>query len=90
MMGTTPEARQIEQSLNRLNKEIANNRYYAGLLGFLSEALTQMTNMDALLQQTPTGSTNMEIARNMSNTLQRIKNIKAGYYHIVKALSSMD
>lgn len=40
MMGTTPEARQIEQSLNRLNKEIANNRYYAGLLGFLSEALT--------------------------------------------------
>lgn len=46
--------------------------------------------MDALLQQTPTGSTNMEIARNMSNTLQRIKNIKAGYYHIVKALSSMD
>lgn len=88
--GITPETRQMEQVLNRLNNEIANNRYYAGLLGFLSEALTQVTNMDTLLQQTPTGSTNIEVARNMSNTLQRIKNIQAGYYDIVKALSSMD
>lgn len=90
MLGTTPEARQIEQSLNRLNREIASNRYYAGLLGFLSEALTQMTGIDNLLQQTPTGSTNLEVAKNMANTLQRVKNIRAGYYHIVKALSAMD
>lgn len=90
MLGTTPEARQIEQSLNRLNREIASNRYYAGLLGFLSEALTQMTGIDNLLQQTPTGSTNLEVAKNMTNTLQKVKNIRAGYYHIVKALSAMD
>lgn len=90
MMGTTPEAKQVEASLNRLNKEIASNRYYAGLLGFLQEALTQMTNMDAMLQATPTGSTNLEIAKNMANTLQRMKNIRAGYYHIVKALSAID
>lgn len=90
MLGSTPEAKQIEQSLNRLNKEIANNRYYAGLLGFLSEALTQMTDIDNLLQQTPTGSTNLEIAKNMASTLQKVKNIRAGYYHIIKALSTMD
>ena len=90
MLGTTPEARQIEQSLNRLNREIASNRYYAGLLGFLSEALSQMTDIDNLLQQTPTGSTNLEVAKNMANTLQKVKNIRAGYYHIVKALSAMD
>lgn len=49
-----------------------------------------MTGIDNLLQQTPTGSTNLEVAKNMTNTLQKVKNIRAGYYHIVKALSAMD
>lgn len=89
-MGPTAQGQQIEQALNRLTRELANNRYYSGLLGFLSEALTQMTNVDNMLQATPTGSTNIEIAKNMANTLQSIKSIKDGYKHIVEALSKLD
>lgn len=89
-VGPTAEGKKIEASLNRLTREIANNRYYTGLLGFLSEALTQINNIDNMLFNTPTNGTNLENAKNMAITLQKIKEIRDGYYHIVDALSTMD
>lgn len=89
--GVTPEARQLEASINRLTREIANQRYYSGVMGFLSGALTQVQKMEALYQQANQASgTNLERSMERAKALMEIKRIKDGYEHIVNSLSRMD
>lgn len=89
--GVTPEARQLEASINRLTREIANQRYYSGVMGFLSDALNQVQTMESLFQranQAP--GTNLERSMARAKALMEIKRIRDGYEHIVQALSRMD
>lgn len=89
--GVTPEARQLETSINRLTREIANQRYYSGVMGFLSDALNQVQTMEQLFQQANQApGTNMERSMARAKALMEIKRIRDGYEHIVESLSRMD
>lgn len=89
--GVTPEARQLEASINRLTREIANQRYYSGVMGFLSDALNQVQSMESLYQQaTQAAGTNLERSMSRAKALMEIKRIRDGYEHIVNSLSRMD
>lgn len=89
--GITPEARQLETSINRLTREIANQRYYSGVMGFLSDALNQVQTMEQLFQQANQApGTNMERSMARAKALMEIKRIRDGYEHIVESLSRMD
>lgn len=89
--GVTPEARQLEASINRLTREIANQRYYSGVMGFLSDALNQVQVMEQLFQQANQApGTNMERSVARAKALMEIKRIRDGYEHIVESLSRMD
>lgn len=89
--GITPEARQLEASVNRLVREIANKRYYSGVMSFLSDALNQVQNMEQLFQQANQApGTNMERSMARAKALMEIKRIQDGYEHIVRALSNVD
>lgn len=89
--GVTPEVRQLEASINRITREIANQRYYSGVMGFLSDALSQVQTMENLYRQASQApGTNLERSMARSKALMEIKRIKDGYEHIVDALSRMD
>lgn len=89
--GVTPEAKRLETSVTRLMREIANKRYYTGVMGFLSEALKQVQTMENLYQQaTQAPGTNLERSMARAKALMEIKSIRDGYKHIVDALSRMD
>lgn len=89
--GVTPEARQLETSINRLTREIANQRYYSGVMGFLSDALNQVQTMEQLFQQANQApGTNMERNMARAKALMEIKRIRDGYEHIAESLSRMD
>lgn len=89
--GVTPEARQLETSINRLTREIANQRYYSGVMGFMSDALNQVQTMEQLFQQANQApGTNMERSMARAKALMEIKRIRDGYEHIVESLSRMD
>lgn len=88
--GITPEVTSLERALHTLMKEINNNRYYAGIIHFLSEASVQVQNMENLLQNTPQSGTNLERASAMAKSLMQVKYISDGYRNILKALADID
>lgn len=89
--GITPEVRQLEASVNKLVREIANKRYYSGVMSFLNDALNQVQNMEQLFQQANQApGTNMERSMARAKALMEIKRIQDGYEHIVRALSNVD
>lgn len=89
--GITTETRQLEASVNRLVREIANKRYYSGVMSFLNDALNQVQNMEQLFQQANQApGTNMERSMARAKALMEIKRIQDGYEHIVRALSNVD
>ena len=89
--GITPEVKQLEASIKRITREIANKRYYSGVMGFLSDALNQVQNMENLyIQANQAPGTNLERSVERSKALMEIKRIMDGYEHIVNALSRMD
>lgn len=88
--GVTPETTRLEQSLHTLMKEINSNRYYIGILGFLSEASTQIQKMENILQNTPQSGSNLERASAMAKSLMQVKSITDGYKNILTSLSNID
>ena len=68
-VGVTPETSKLEKTLNILTKEISANRYYAGILGFLGEASTQIQNMENMIKNTPQSGTNLQRAAAKSKTI---------------------
>lgn len=90
-MGVTPEVRRLEQEMNRLLKEIANNNYYTGLLNFLGEALKQAQNVENLFNQaSQTTGTTLERCRDRAKALMEIKSILDGYGRIVDSLTDIE
>ena len=88
--GITPETTRLEQSLHTLMKEINSNRYYVGILGFLSEASTQIQEVEKILQNTPQSGSNLERASAIAKSLMRVKSITDGYKNILTSLSNID
>lgn len=88
--GVTPETTRLEQSLHTLMREINNNKYYMGILGFLSEASTQIQKMENILQSTPQFGSNLERASAMAKSLMQVKSITDGYKNILTSLSNID
>ena len=88
--GVTPETTRLEQSLHTLMREINNNRYYMGILGFLSEASTQIQKMENILQNTPQSGSNLERASAMAKSLMQVKSITDGYKNVLASLSNID
>lgn len=88
--GITSETTRLEQSLHTLMKEISSNRYYAGILGFLSEASIQIQKMENILQNTPQSGSNLERASAIAKSLMQVKSITEGYKNILTSLSNID
>ena len=88
--GVTPETTRLEKSLHTLMREINNNRYYMGILGFLSEASTQIQKMENILQNTPQSGSNLERASAMARSLMQVKSITDSYKNILTSLSNID
>ena len=86
--GNNTEGKRLEGILNRLMKELENKKYYSGILSFLSEASTQIAEIDNMLQRIPTTGTELEKAFETARILQNIKSLKEQYYTLVDALSS--
>lgn len=86
-----PEVKNLQQDINRLIKGIANKKYYAGVMGFLKEALIQVQTMEKLFQgANEISGTNMERNAARAKALMEIKSIREGYEHIVNALVNLD
>lgn len=89
--GVTTEAQHLESTINRLTKEIANKRYYIGVMGFLDHALRQVQTMESLFQQANQApGTNLERGIARSKALMEIKRIRDGYENIIEKLSRID
>lgn len=89
--GITTEAQNLESTINRLTKEIANKRYYIGVMGFLDHALRQVQTMESLFQQANQApGTNLERGMARSKALMEIKRIRDGYENIIEKLSRID
>ena len=89
-MGVTPETTKLENTLTILLKEINANRYYAGVLGFLNEASTQIQNMENMLKNIPQSGTNLQRAAATSKVIMQIKAISNGYENILNSLANID
>lgn len=88
--GFTPEVDSMEKALRTLVKEINRNKYYAGILGFLSEAATQIRGLEKLLINTPQTGATLERSSAIAKTLMQIKATTEGYRNILMALSNID
>lgn len=89
-VGVTPETTKLEKALSILTREINANRYYAGILGFLGEASTQIQNLENMLNNIPKSGTVLHIASESSRVLMQIKSISEGYENILRALADID
>ena len=85
--GNNAEGKRLEGVLNQLMKELANKKYYSGVLNFLSEAQTQISEIDNMLNSIPQTGTELEKAFATAKILQDIKSLKEQYYTLVSALA---
>lgn len=86
--GNNAEGKRLEITLNKLLEELANKKYYSGILNFLGEASTQITSIDSLLQNMPQTGTELEKAFGKAKILQEVKTIKEQYYTLIEALAN--
>lgn len=95
--GVTSDAVRIEQALDQLMTEIANNRYTQGLIAFLQEAKNQLTGTNTIkgLKQNLANLINvqgtaMEKGKKRSDVLTEAKRYKDGYVTILERLINID
>lgn len=85
--GNNIEGKRLEKILNQLMNELANKKYYSGIINFLSEANTQIHTMDTLFQSIPTTGTELEKAVETAKILTQVKDLSDQYYPIISALA---
>ncbi len=85
--GNNTEGKRLEGVLNQLMAELANKKYYSGVLNFLSEAQTQISEIDNMFNNIPQTGTELEKAFETARILQNIKSLKEQYYTLVSALA---
>lgn len=86
-IGNNAEGKRLEGVLNQLMAELANKRYYSGVLNFLSEAQSQISEIDNMLNNIPQTGTELEKAFETARILQNIKSLREQYYPLVSALA---
>jgi len=86
-IGNNVEGKRLEGVLNQLMRELANKKYYSGVLNFLNEAQTQISEIDNMLNNIPQTGTELEKAFETARVLQDIKSLKEQYYPLVSALA---
>lgn len=85
--GNNVEGKRLEGVLNQLMAELANKKYYSGVLNFLSEAQSQIAEIDNMLNNIPQTGTELEKAFGTARILQDIKSLREQYYPLVSALA---
>lgn len=85
--GNNTEGKRLEGVLNQLMAELANKKYYSGVLNFLGEAQTQINEIDNMLNNIPQTGTELEKAFGTAKILQDIKSIREQYYTLISALA---
>lgn len=88
--GDTQESLELEDKIRNLMKDLEKNKYYSGILSFLSEATKQINELEQKFLATPQPGTPLERAKEMSATLMEISRIEAGYSNILEALINVD
>lgn len=89
--GVTPEVKNLNILITRIASEIANKKYYSGVMGFLSEATNQMQVMEQLFQNANLApGTNLERSIARAKALMEIKRITDEIVPIVEALSKIE
>ena len=87
MKGNNAEGKRLEGMLSQLMKELDRKKYYSGLINFLQEAGSQISEIDNMIRNTPqTGTETAKIFANVK-TLQEIKQLRDMYYNLVDALA---
>lgn len=86
-IGNNVEGKRLEGVLNQLMAELANKKYYQGVLNFLGEAQSQVSEIDNMLNNIPQTGTELEKAFGTAKILQDIKSLKEQYYPLVSALA---
>lgn len=86
-IGNNVEGKRLEGVLNQLMRELANKKYYSGVLNFLNEAQTQISEIDNMLNNIPQTGTELEKAFETARVLQDIKSLREQYYPLVSALA---
>ena len=86
--GNNAEGRRLENIYNSLMTELNAKKYYSGILNFLNEATSQVSQIDTMLQNIPQTGTEIEKAFATAKILQDIKSLKTQYYSLVSALSN--
>lgn len=85
--GRNAEGKKLEDISHTLQKELTNKRYYFGMVRFMNEAATQISEIDNMLNNLPQTGTELEKAFGTAKILQNIMDIKHQYYDLVSALA---
>lgn len=88
--GATERSEATERALNALMQEIENNKYRAGILGFLGEAEKQVSAIIDTLHAMPKSIDSLESVTQASKLLVEIKKIVDGYTTTLSALTKID
>lgn len=88
--GHSTEADDLRKQMDSLAKEIAGKRYFAGLTGFLANALKEAQSIQNKIGSLPTTGTRLEYAARRADLLAEAKEVSDSYYMIVKALTNLD
>jgi hypothetical protein len=90
-MGRTQRVKDLEIALNQLLKELANKKYYAGMINFLQDASNQIAGIQTLWTNylaLPQGNTSLEGAFNRAKAIEDVKDILFQYYPLITALAN--
>lgn len=80
----------INRVLHNLAREIQSKRYYSGILGFMTEASTQVQRAVDGIHTSSQATTQWGQFRDTSKAIQEFKGIYSGYHHILSALTNVD
>ena len=88
--GSVDEAKRLHEIKDSLLKELANKKYYSGILKMMNKAavtIRDMLDKDNLLDNIQQSGTNLEIAFSKAKALQNIKALGERYYDVIAALA---
>lgn len=85
--GKNAEGARLSGVLNSLMRELECKRYSSGVLKFLDEASTQISEIDNMLLGIPQTGTDLEKAFGTAKILHQIKKLRERYYTLVSALA---
>lgn len=86
--GDSKEGKRMSSIVNQLTKEIANKKYYSGMLKFLSEASGEVLQIDNMIGNMRQTGTELEKAFDHAKVIQDISKIVTKYYDVIDALAN--